>query len=322
MVKKLNKEGRKKLSKADGWSSSQLFHKIEDGKNRFRIMPFTDGEHLERVPSVLVGKHYWGGKAYICPQVTATSGEQLPCPICALVAKLRRLDDDEGFQKAVGEVSVRKRYWILAIKRGEKKPEVKILDAPGAVQDEITEKVVDEGLDVGDPYEGIDLTIKRSGKHVMTRYATDFVTDADDELFSSPLAKTEKEIKRLIKAAAKINIDEETKVDMDNLHIIAQAIEDALSVVPSDSYNDIEDEADEYVPKKKKKKKRTVVEDEEDDDEEDDDEEDEEDEEDEDDDEEEEVEEIKKPAKKSSRSKKANAASTQKKVAKRTKRKK
>ena len=249
------------------------------GKSKFviRLMPIPEGEEGEAFRKV--GKHWMGGKSYICPEVTHAK----PCVACAFRRMMPDLMESMSSDKKRKEMETvadilrpRLSYWLRIIDRSAVGDGVQIYEAPYSVYQVIHDELHNVGNDISDIKTGSDLIISKTGTGKQTNYNSHF-----SEIESRLAKKTERET--LMKQWDDLNWESYWNVSSEMVDLVK-----GLTAEFKVAWNEILEVAGldpEPDKKSKKKKKSRAVEEDEDDEEE---EEAEDDEEDEDDEEEEE----------------------------------
>ena len=254
------------------------------GKSKFviRLMPIPEGEEGEAFRKV--GKHWMGGKSYICPEVTHAK----PCVACAFRRMMPDLMESMSSDKKRKEMETvadilrpRITYWLRVIDRSAVGDGVQIYEAPYSVYQVIHDELHNVGEDISDIKTGRDLIISKTGTGIQTNYNSHF-----SEIESRLAKKTERET--LMKQWDDLNWESYWDVSSEMVDLVK-----GLTAEFKVDWNEILEVAGldpEPAKKSKKKKKSRAVEDEEEegDEEEAEEEDDEEDEEEAEDDEEEE----------------------------------
>ncbi len=189
-------ERLKKQSKRGGGGSDRSYIELEEGDNQVRILPGhpkMDGFFVEvfyhnrnlRKESVRVR----------CLNNGDMDGDD--CPICEELKELRR-SKDKGDKKIVSEHRPKSRFFMNAIDRSDKTPEVKVLACGTSIMTALLGYMTDpEYGDFTDVSEGLDIVIGRSGTGLDTEYTV------KPRRKSTPLFKDSDEVDALIGTGSK-----------------------------------------------------------------------------------------------------------------------
>jgi len=195
-----------KLSKSGG--SGAKFWKPQAGANRVRIMPGWTSEGYYANQFWREVAQHWNVTEdskgpVLCPK--KTPGLTGDCPVCALVTSLKKDKSDLGAQTLAKDLRAKSAYFLNVVdvssqtytaqdvvefkkarpdadevpfEVGEVK--VQIYAAPATVFNQILNVMRENSLDITEVAGGKDITIRKSGKGLKTRYETTIII-ADSE---------------------------------------------------------------------------------------------------------------------------------------------
>ncbi len=164
---KLNTTLKKNAERAS--RAGTRFFKFPPGKTIFRILPAAPGDDEENW-FLYVGNHYGVDperkSPVICRAVTNYAEEE--CPVCDVVAEMRQ----SGQNDEAGKISVRRRYLIRALVRGQEDRGPQVMDLPITVFTQMGEAIQDEDTfgDILSLKNGRDFIITKSGSGKDTTY--------------------------------------------------------------------------------------------------------------------------------------------------------
>lgn len=146
--------------------------KPTEGNNRIRIMPRTwDENEGPRLWSFPVAMHYNVGAdngRYLCP---VAMGWERSCPICAERARLSNEGDDESAKQLKPRIA--QATWVIDRSEEEAGPKLWLMP-PSTLAGVILSLSVDEDtrerLIIEDPEEGFDVSFRRKGTALNTKY--------------------------------------------------------------------------------------------------------------------------------------------------------
>lgn len=237
-------------------------YKPRNGENVLRIMPptFKDAEHFgyEFYCHSFVGP---GRSSFMCLRKMKNK----PCAACELEVELRKDGDADDADKMKPKKKVI--YWIRDREGEGDDPE--LWQASSAMDKEISgrcERRSGKVLEIDNPWEGHDVSFRKTGQMLKTRY-----TKVDVDSDATPLADSKKEIDRLL---AFIEENPLTSVLRYHTYEQMEAELDGGKARKDDDLDDDEDEDEDEKPSKKGKGKRRVAASNDDDDEDDDEDED------------------------------------------------
>lgn len=141
------------------------------GDNYIRILPQT-WDDPDNYFGYKVWVHAWVGAdnaTYCCPRKMNDE----PCPICEAAKEAQAHGDDEKEIKGL-KVAENYAYWIIDRDADDPKPKPKLY-LVGWMRDRdlaalLVDKRTKKSLAIDDPYNGFDVTIKRTGAGLQTRY--------------------------------------------------------------------------------------------------------------------------------------------------------
>jgi len=201
---KLNQQKQRldtKLSKGGGGTRAR-FWRPQDGENRIRIMPSWTGEgDFSGQFWREIGQHWNVSEEQrgpvLCPKNTPyLTG---PCPICQFVDELKKLKSDTHAQEVAKDLRSKTAFLLNIVDVNDltytaadvaefkkARPEadvpfevghvkVQVYACPSTVFNQILSTIQVNGTDVTDPQAGHDVTIRKSGKGLKTRYETTIV---------------------------------------------------------------------------------------------------------------------------------------------------
>jgi len=244
-------------------SGTDLF-RMKNGDNTIRILPPTwpDADHY----AYPVWMHRFIGpdnSTYACPRKMLNK----PCPICD-AAQQARDNDDKDEEKAL---RAQEMWCCWVIDRDGDDPELpQIHQMSGIMDKDILNNTIDKKrgdvLAIDDPDNGYDLTIRRSGQGIKTRYSG-FTFDRQDSPISDD-ADTQEEI--LAHIADNPIPDLINYYDSKYLqNMLSGSAEESDEELDDDSEEDEDEDADDSKSKKTKKTKVKAKSRDEDEDEED-----------------------------------------------------
>ena len=189
-----------KLSKSGG--ARAKFWKPSPGMNRVRVMPgwAEEGDFSGQFWREV--HQHWGVSEdqkgpILCPKNTPHLEGK--CPICDLVAELKANKSDPQAQEVAKDIRAKSAFLLNVVdmadseytaqdvaefkkaRPGDDVPfevgsvKVQVYACPSTVFNQILSVIQVNEMDITDPDEGHDVTIKKSGKGLMTRYETNIV---------------------------------------------------------------------------------------------------------------------------------------------------
>lgn len=173
--KRLSKQERLEAIRAriaaTNTGSQQGWFNPKAGKNRIRIMPEVGTMDLGCFYQE-VGVHYMSASSskaerVYCPSFTTNGVES--CPICEAVEVLYR--GTKSSKKLAGDLRVSKTYWMNVIDRDDESKGPLIYRAGVMVMRSIIAIINDPDYgDITDLYDGLDITITKTGSGLETEY--------------------------------------------------------------------------------------------------------------------------------------------------------